>query len=316
MKFVLKSFFKNYWILLVLVAIKLALQLIIVNPVYELHRDEFLHLDQANHLAAGYISVPPFTSWISLIINLLGGSVSLIRLFPALFGALTLIVIWLIIEQLDGGLLSKIVAGTVFIFSVYARINILFQPNSFDILAWTCFFYFLIRFIIDNRSRWLFIMMIFFVLGVYNKYTIFLLLFGVFTALLTTNLRQILVNWSFYLVLAIGIALLLPNLIWQYNHHFPVIRHMSILKETQLNHVDRIGFLKDQLMMLSFSFVLIFIALIGFFKYPPFGKFRVIGVAIMIIMTVFILLRAKNYYTLALVSTKNLSIIVHACYLL
>jgi len=62
MKMTFKLFFKNYWILFLLVAVKMVLQMLVVNPVYELHRDEFLHLDQANHLAAGYISVPPLTS--------------------------------------------------------------------------------------------------------------------------------------------------------------------------------------------------------------------------------------------------------------
>jgi hypothetical protein len=55
MKNTINTLFKNSWILFLLVAVKMALQMIVVNPVYELHRDEFLHLDQANHLAAGYI---------------------------------------------------------------------------------------------------------------------------------------------------------------------------------------------------------------------------------------------------------------------
>ena len=155
MKLNFRLFFKDYWLLFLLVAIKMVLQLIVVNPVYELHRDEFLHLDQAKHLAAGFISVPPFTSWVSLIINLLGGGIFWVRFFPALFGAFTLIVIWLTIEQLGGTILTQLLAGTVFIFSVFVRINILYQPNSFDILAWTSVFYLLIRYIDNKRSLWL-----------------------------------------------------------------------------------------------------------------------------------------------------------------
>jgi hypothetical protein len=54
-------FFNRYWILLGFVSVKFILQFVLVNPIYELHRDEFLHLDQAFHPAAGYISVPPFS---------------------------------------------------------------------------------------------------------------------------------------------------------------------------------------------------------------------------------------------------------------
>ena len=102
MRKLLGLFFKNYWILLLLVLVKFVLQYILVNPVYELHRDEFLHLDQAFHPAAGFISVPPFTSWVSGIIYLLGCGIFWIRFFPALFGSLTLVAIWLIVEELDG----------------------------------------------------------------------------------------------------------------------------------------------------------------------------------------------------------------------
>jgi hypothetical protein len=103
----------------------------------------------------------------------------LIRLIIWLQDTFTLIIIWLIVEQQKGGVLSKILVSTIFIFSVYARINILYQPNSFDILAWTCVFYFLIRYINEDRSVWLFFMMISFVLGLYNKYNIIFLFAGI-----------------------------------------------------------------------------------------------------------------------------------------
>jgi len=300
MKMTFKLLIKNYWILFLLVAVKMVLQMLVVNPVYELHRDEFLHLDQANHLAAGFISVPPLMSWVSFLIKLLGGDVFWVRFFPALFGALTLVVIWLIVEQLKGGTLSKILVSTIFIFSAYARLNILYQPNSFDILAWTCVFYFLIRFINEERSVWLFFMMIFMVLGCYNKYNIIFLLAGLIGAFLITDLRKAFVTKSFYLILLCGFILLLPNNIWQYNHQFPVIDHMRVLKETQLNNVSRVGFLKDQLMLVSGGLPLIIAAFIGFINYTPFRKYRVILFAFVITMAIFTLLRAKNYYTLGL----------------
>jgi hypothetical protein len=278
----------------------MVLQMVVVNPVYELHRDEFLHLDQAKHLAAGYISVPPLMSWVSYVINLLGGGVFWVRFFPALFGAFTLIVMWLIVEQLKGGLLSKILVSTVFIFSVFTRINVLYQPNSFDILAWTWFFYFLIKFINTDRPIWLFFMMICFVLGFYNKYNILFLLTGIFVAFLITDLRKVFINRYLYLALIIGIVFLIPNLLWQYNHQFPFIHHMKVLKETQLNNVNRIGFLKEQLMLMSGALPLIVAAFIGLFSYTPFRKYRVIGFAFLITIAIFTFLRAKNYYALGL----------------
>ncbi len=43
-------------ILLGFIMAKFVLQYTLISPEYDLQRDEYLHLDQANHLACGYIS--------------------------------------------------------------------------------------------------------------------------------------------------------------------------------------------------------------------------------------------------------------------
>jgi len=79
-----------------------------INPVYELHRDEFLHLDLGKHLAWGYATVYPVTAWISWIIDHLGNSVFRVKFFPALFGALTMVVVWKTVKLLNGGTFALI----------------------------------------------------------------------------------------------------------------------------------------------------------------------------------------------------------------
>ena len=88
----------------------------LINPVYDLHRDEYLHLDQAHHLAWGYESVPPLTSWFSWLIYHLGNSVFWIKFFPALFGGLTVVLVWKIVEELNGKLFASILGSTAVIF--------------------------------------------------------------------------------------------------------------------------------------------------------------------------------------------------------
>ena len=293
-------FFKKYWILLLLIIIKFVLQFIVINPVYELHRDEFLHLDQAFHPAAGFISVPPLISWVSILINILGGGIFWIRFFPALFGVLTLLAIWLIVEELDGGIFAQLLSGTVFVFSVFARVNLLYQPNSFDILAWTIVFYLLVRYIKDSKPNWLYYIAIVSVIGFYNKYNVVFLLMGLFLAILCTDLRKVLARKAFFLALLLGLILFLPNLLWQYNHGFPVVLHMKVLRETQLVHVSSLGFIKDQLLFLAGALPLFVAAFFAFFKHSELKKFKVIGLTFIFVMVIFLLLKAKNYYALGL----------------
>ncbi|MEO7487367.1 MAG: glycosyl transferase, partial [Ferruginibacter sp.] len=93
---------KKTLILIGFILVKFLLQYLLFNPDYDLQRDEYLHLDQANHLAWGFQSVPPVTSWISCIIKLFGNTVFWVKFFPALFGALTIFVVWKTIEALNG----------------------------------------------------------------------------------------------------------------------------------------------------------------------------------------------------------------------
>jgi 4-amino-4-deoxy-L-arabinose transferase-like glycosyltransferase len=147
---------KNSLILLGFILFKIVLHYFLISPEYDLQRDEYLHLDQANHLAAGYISVPPVTSWISWIIKLLGNGVFWVKFFPALFGASTIFVVWKMVEELGGGLFALVLASLAVLASAILRINILFQPNSLDVFFWTLVYFTFIKYINTNNSKWLY----------------------------------------------------------------------------------------------------------------------------------------------------------------
>jgi hypothetical protein len=300
MKTHLKKFFSNYWVLLLLVVLKFVLQWIVVNPLYELHRDEFLHLDQANHLAWGFISVPPLTSVISKMILLLGGGLFWVRFFPALFGALTIVFTWLIVETLEGNLFAKILASCAVLFSVMVRLNILFQPNAFDILTWTILFYLIINYFKSGKSKWLFVFAIISVLGLYNKYTTGFLLVSLALGILISPERQLFGKRSFWIAIIILVGLFIPNIIWQVNNHFPVIGHMKVLKANQLDNNSSVGFLFDQLKFIAGSVLLILSAILAFIKYKPFRNYRSAGIAVLFVLSLFTILKAKNYYAFGL----------------
>lgn len=294
------SFFSKYWILILVVAAKFILQYTLVNPVYELHRDEFLHLDQANHLSFGYISVPPFTSLISHIIFILGGDEFWVRFFPALFGALTIVFAWLIVEELDGGALSKLLVSLALLFSVLLRLNVLFQPNSFDILAWTMIYFFLIKFINRGNNMWLYCLAIITAIGFHNKYTVVFLIFSLVTGLLLTSQRILFRERALWKAVLIAFVLILPNLIWQVASDFPVIDHMRVLKKYQLDNNSFSGFLLGQVRIQAGFLPITVAALAGIFSFRDFIRYRFAGIAFIVAFGLFGVLQAKDYYTLGL----------------
>ena len=139
-----------------MIALKFVLQFFVIHPEYELHRDEFLHLDQANHLAWGFRSIPPLTSWISLVIKFFGNSIFWVKFFPALFGALTLYIVWKSIEELGGHIYALLLGSFGVIFSALLRINSLYQPNSADILFWTLAYFTVLKLIRTAQVKWLY----------------------------------------------------------------------------------------------------------------------------------------------------------------
>ena len=291
---------KKTIILIGFIGLKFLLQFLLLSDDYNLQRDEYLHLDQANHLAWGCESVPPFTSWTSYLIQFLGNSIFWIKFFPALYGALTIFIVWKAIEELEGTLFALVLGATCVLLSALLRLNTLYQPNSFDVLSWTIVYFALLKYIKYKNSRWLIFGAIAFSIGFLNKYNILFLLIGLFPSLLLTKHRKLFFNPNLYFAALLGFALIFPNLLWQYNNNFPVFHHLKQLAETQLVNVDRIDFLKNQLLFFIGSLIVIFASFYALIFYKPFNKYRLFIYSILITLIAFLYFRAKDYYAIGI----------------
>ncbi|MGV3602685.1 MAG: glycosyltransferase family 39 protein [Dyadobacter fermentans] len=287
-------------LLLTVIVLKFLLQYFLIIPEYELHRDEYLHLDQGNHLAWGFVSVPPVTSWIAWLIHALGKGEWVVRFFPALWGALTILVVWKTVERLGGGLYACGLAASCLLFSVLLRLNQLFQPNSFDVLCWTALYYLLISFIASGDRRWLYGLAAVFALGFLNKYNIVFAAVGLLPAIVLTPQRRLLLDKHIYLALLLALLLIAPNLIWQYRNNFPVLHHMQALAETQLVNVNRMDFLREQLLFFAGALPVIAAGLFALCSHAAFVRYRLFFFAIVITLGVFTYLRAKGYYAIGI----------------
>jgi len=64
-------------LIVLLAIIKFALPFFLQDPVYQLHRDEYLYLAEAHHMSWGFMEIPPLLSVFAWISNVLGGSIVL-----------------------------------------------------------------------------------------------------------------------------------------------------------------------------------------------------------------------------------------------
>lgn len=291
---------KAAWILAALMVIKFLLQYAVIAPIYELHRDEYLHLDQGRHLDWGYVSVPPLTSLFSWIIFRLGGSEFWVKFFPALFGALTMLFTWKIVRELKGGPFAASLATIAVLVSAILRLNTLFQPNSFDVLIWTVVYYLLICYVNRKQGSYLLWAGVAIGIGMLNKYNVAFLVIGLAISLMMVPERRLLWKGATWIAAALTLLVMIPNIIWQYVHDFPVVGHMKELADTQLVNVSAGDFLKEQVLYFLGSCWLFVFAAIGFVRNPSLRPYRWVGLSFLVIIALFLYLHAKGYYAIGL----------------
>src|SRR5437762_2096041 len=100
---------------------------------YGFHRDELATLDDARHLAWGYVAYPPVTpffGWLSL--HLFGTSLCGFRFFASLAGAVAIVLTGLMARELSGGRGAQLFAACAMVIAT----GTLMQYVSFDYLAW------------------------------------------------------------------------------------------------------------------------------------------------------------------------------------
>ncbi len=292
----------NEWLLIIALAfVKLAIHFL-TNTNYELHRDAYLYLAQGDHLDWSFLSVPPTTAVIGNITRFLfGDSVFSIRLFPAIIGAASVIMIGLIIKNLGGKIWAILIGCTAFIVSLaFLRSNTLFQPVSFDEFYWLLSTYFILKLVQTKNPKFWIHLGITWGLAFLAKYNIGFLILAFGVALLLTSDRKLFLSKYFLYGSALGLLIILPNLVWQYQHKFPFVYHMTRLRETQLVHVRISDFLMAQVLM-NFSNLLVWLLGLAFLLFFKAGKkYRAFGYTYLAVLFLYILLKGKGYYALGI----------------
>lgn len=284
-------------ILILLAFLKFILPFILQSNYYQLHRDEYLYLAEGKHVAWGFMEVPPMLSALAWISNLFGGGFFWVKIWPALFGALTFVLVGKIVLSLKGNLFALILSWLPFVVDGYMRLFFLFHPNFLDVFFWTLMAFSLFNYIQTHQNKWLYFFGIGAGLGMMSKYSVAFYALSLVAGILLTRERKVFSNKHFYYACGIGLLIFLPNLIWQYNHRFPIVHHMGELQDEQLRYNTAIGFLISQLLM-NFPCVFTWIAGLFFVYRSQTRSFRTFGWAYLFVITLLIALRGKDYYAL------------------
>lgn len=290
------------WILITSLALfKLAIHFF-TNTNYELHRDAFLYLAESDHLAFGYWSEAPMIAVLGRLTQILfGSSTFAIRLLPALVGTISVVLIGALVRRLGGKFWAILLACTAFILSpAFLRGNTLFQPVSFNQFFWLLITFFVVKLLQSQNPKYWIHLGVISGFAFLTKYSVLFLVVALLISILLTQNRRLLFSRYFMYGLGIGLLIFLPNIIWQYNHNFPVILHMTRLHAQQLVHVRVGDFFYSQLLM-NFPNAIVWIAGLVFLLFTKSGKpYRELGFTFLGVIFLLLVLKGKGYYTLGI----------------
>lgn len=308
---------KVYWSIVLPLAVAKLLIHFVTNAVsgFGLHRDEYLYMAESDHLAWGYMEVPPMIAVIGKAAKIIfGHNEFAVRFFPAIIGALTIILLGIMIKDLGGKKWAQLVGCTGFLLSpVFLGSNNLFQPVSFNQFFWFLSAFILVKIVnreanrnLDKSSEeflsprfdslWI-ALGILAGLGFLTKYSIIFFFIAMILAIMMSPYRRWFAQRYVYVALALALLIASPNLWWQYDHDFPVLGHMAELKSTQLVYVSTADFLIPQFLD-HFACLLIWIPGLVFLLFSPrLRRYRFLGITYLLVLLIVWSLDGKDYYT-------------------
>ncbi|MEO6871497.1 MAG: glycosyltransferase family 39 protein [Chthoniobacterales bacterium] len=273
---------------------------VLVNQRYGYHRDEFPVLDDAMHLAWGYVVYPPVTPFLARIaLTLLGHSLGGLRLLSTLGFCLVIVVSGLMARRLGAGLWGQaLAAAAVATATVPVHNSSLFQYVTFDYLAWVLTAYFVICLLTTNDERWWLAVGAALAFGALTKYTIGALILGLALGVLLTPARRHLRSRWLWLGALLSVLLVLPHLFWEYQHHFITLDFLQSIHERDVGEGRADHFLVEQLLVGSSpATIWLWLAGLWFYFFAAGGRpYRVLGWMYLVPLLVFVIARGRFYY--------------------
>ncbi len=267
---------------------------------YGIFRDELYYLACSEHLDWGYVDQPPLIAFIAWVArHVFGDSLLGLRLLPALAAAALVWVSGKITKEIGGGGFAQgLAALAVVVVPVYLILQHWLTMNAFEPLIWMGCAWCIVRAI--NRSEpvyWLAFGVLAGV-GMENKYSMALFVFGTLVGLLLTPERRFLRSRWIWLGALVAILIFLPNLLWLVRHNFPFLELMRNVRRSGRDVVrGPLAFIGDQAAILNPVLFPLWVLGLWWFLFRRTGRsYRMLGWTYVVLLAMFIVLKGKNYY--------------------
>ncbi len=281
-----------------LAAIAVALHLA-VGSGYGYFRDELYFIVCGEHPAWGYVDQPPLIPLIAAAMHhLFPGSVPMLRLFPALTHAATIVLTAATARRLGGGVWAQALAGLcVLAGGVYLGFGTLLSTDALQPLSWTFCAYALIRVIRDGDERWWLAIGVAAGIALQSKYMIAFWLVALGVGIVATPARRSLARPYVYLGAVIAALIVLPNILWQAAHDWPFLELSRVTHDTKNIAMTPWGFMLAETDTLNYAAAPVWlVGLVAFASWRRFADLRLFAIGFVVLIAMMVALHAKPYY--------------------
>lgn len=271
---------------------------------YGYHRDELYFLSSAKRLAWGFVDQPPVTPAIARVSEAIApGSLIVLRLWPALFSAASIVLATLCARELGAGRLGQTaIAVAVATSPGILAAGHLLSTATLDITLWVGTTFLVLRLLRTGETRlWLGIGALLGI-GLLNKWTIGFLAFGLLVGMLLGPERRLIASPWFAAGVLLALALWAPNLWWQADHGWPQIDMFRHIQEGASDIGATIVWVPLQIVISGFLLTPLWLAgLVRLFGSSEARRFRALGIAYgMLALALALAAGDKPYYVAAL----------------
>lgn len=268
---------------------------------YGYFRDELYFLVCGHHLAWGYVDHPPLVAMQARLAEILFGlSPTRVRTFSFLaagtFVGLTGLLAW----QLGGKRSAQMLAMSgILAAPVLIGTSNYLSMNSFEPCFWMGSLLVVMRLVEGTARPWAWVLFgVLSGLGIENKHSTVFFLFALLAGLLLSPQRRVLWTKGCAMGVAVLILLALPNLLWQWAHHFPTYELLSNIAQSDKNiKLPPFAFLYEQVKIMLFSTAPLWVGGAAWLVVSRDARaWRFAGYTFLIFVGMMMAMHAKNYY--------------------
>jgi Dolichyl-phosphate-mannose-protein mannosyltransferase len=294
----LNAFSRNNWLVLGGFALfTFAIHLIFYKG-YGFFRDELYFIACGKHLAWGYVDQPPgapLVAWFS--VKILGHTLFAIRFVPVLFATAQILLTGLTARAMGGRNYAQFLACLCVLVAPQYFDSFL-NTDMFMMLGWAACAWVVTRIFAGERPQLWLLFGLFAGLALEGKHAMLFFLLAFLVAMIVSPQRIFLLTPWPWCGAGVAFLIALPNLIWEYTHHWATYELLSDIAKSDKNLV--LGpwqYLHSNIDALGFLTVLVWVSGLVWCLFLKGGqRFRALGWTWICSYILFIALKGKDYY--------------------